>query len=229
MAVTASDPVWSANANAFETDATEAVSFAGAHATGRAYVGIMVSATNKTISSVTDDGGNSYALVAQGGTNATTENTTSVMECWIYAATITSSMQTVTVVINSALATGARVALLHVADQHATTPDEDVSIFNTNGVNPAVSVTTANAGNVLFGVMAASNGTYSSAGFTAIGTTTNFHAVYRSVDAATTTWTVDSATASEQPAMALVAIQPVAAGGINLGVVNHHMRQQGIS
>lgn len=212
--VTISQTAWSANANAFETDAVETVSFASQVSVGcRVYTGILLSATNRTISSVTDDGSNSYALSTQGGTNATTEVAAAATEVWIYEAAVTTAMQTVTVTISSALATPARVALLAVCGQHATTPTEDVAIATQTSAtsHPCGGLVTAAAGSALFGIMAGSNGTYSTpAGWTQIGSTVNFIADQRTIGAATTTWTPTTA-ASEGTASACVAIAPAAA------------------
>ena len=120
---------WSANTNAFETDGIESVAFSGTVSTGcQVYVGVMLSATNRTISSVADDGSNTYALSTSGGTDATTQNGSSGTEVWIYEAPVTSTMQTVTVTISSALATPARVATFAVCGQHGTTPTEDTAV-----------------------------------------------------------------------------------------------------
>lgn len=214
--VSFSQVAWSANTNAFETDAIETVSFGGTVSTGcRVYVGIGVTATNRTISSVTDDGSNTYALATQGGQDATTESASSGTEVWIYTAPVTTTMQTVTVTISSALATPARVATWAVCGQHATTPTEDTAVATQTSAtsHPCGGLVTASAGSALVGFIGGSNGTYNNeAGWTSNGSVTNYHAAYRTIDAATTTWT-PTTSASEATTSVCLAITPAAGGG----------------
>jgi hypothetical protein len=218
------------NANAFETDATEALTFDSNATVGNfVVVGIGLTATNRTISSVTDSGGNTYALLSEGGVNATVDSGGSATEVWLYGAPVTSAANIVTVVINSALATPARMWILEVSGQHATTPIEDVAVTTTTSAtsHPSGSVTTAAAGNIVIGMLFGTNGTYTNqATWTQIDNSANGISAYKAVDAATTTWTPTTG-GSESTAIVTIAIQPAAAG-VSVPVILHHLKQQGI-
>jgi len=209
----------STDGNIFATDGIEAVVFdstvpAGSFVT----VAINVPSTTRSISSVVDNGGNTYALLTQGGTNATIDSGTTASEVWIYGAQITSSMTTVTVTVSSAIAAPSKIVLWEVTGQHATTPVEDVAVgVTTTGTSHAVGpVVTAAAGSVLIGSMytgASAEVLTNDASFTEAANTSEGIAAHDLVGAASTSWTVTSTTNAAM-AMVLVAIQPAAAGGV---------------
>lgn len=217
MAVAVSQYKTTTDTNAFADDGIAAVTLdAQAGVGGFLVVSIAVTQTTaRSVSSVTDDGGNTYALLSAGGTDATQGETTfNSGEVWIYGAPITTPATTVTVTLSAAVGDTGRLTVYHLTGQHATTPTEDVAVHSdTTGTSHAVgSVTTAAAGNVLIGIRAGSSGTYTneagwietdniSAGFGAV------IGAYDTVDAATTSWTITTG-GNESTVAALVAIQP---------------------
>lgn len=207
---------FSSNTNAFETDATEAVSFAASATVGNVIaVGIMASATNRTISSVSDEGGNTYTLV----TNSNNEYASSGTEVWWYTAPVTTTAQTVTVAINSALASPARVVIVEVTAADTTTPVEDTAIADTNSTSHACGPITASGASVLLGIMFGTNGTYTNeASWTSMGSVTTGHAAYRAVTAGDYTWT-PTTSGTEQTAMSLIAVAPAAAAASGAGPI----------
>ncbi len=215
-AVTIVQGVVSTAANAFETDGIEVLTYGAGTTVGNFnVVCFWLTAINRTVSSVVDSGGNTYAILSQGGQDATHQNASSATEIWCYGAPITTTNTTVTVTINSALATPARMAIWEVTGQNAT-PVEDVAIADNGAVADASHavgpVTTAAAGNMLFAVLAGSSGTYSNeAGWTTTDNQTFGLIASDNVDAATTTYTATSA-GNELVAQVLVAIQPAAGG-----------------
>lgn len=214
-----------ANTQAFVTDGIEAVTFDAACTSGAGkfvVASITVGgATSRTISSVVDDSGtNTYALLSQGGTDATSqEGSFGNGEVWIYGAPLDATATTVTVTISSAIASTSRVTIYCLSGVHATTPTEDVAVASDSATTSHAvgGVTTAAAGNILIGVMVGSSGDYTdNAGWTTTDDissgTEAAVASYIAVGAATTSWTVTTG-GNESTASALVAIQPAAAAG----------------
>lgn len=217
MAVSFPQSPVASGTSAFATDGIDALSFASAASVGdRVYVGISLTATNRTITSVVDDGSNTYTLVSDGTDSATIELGAAGVELWLYAADVTTTMQTVTATISSALASPSIWFIVVVRGQHASTPNEDVATATqptATTSHPCGPVSTASADSGLIGFIAGTNGTYNNeSGWTSIYSNTNFHAAYRTIGAASTTWTV-ATPGNENTASVLLAIAPAAAGG----------------
>jgi hypothetical protein len=178
---------------------------------------ISLSASTRTISSVTDNGGNTYALASQGGTDATTE-IGGVSEVWIYCSVTTTTMQTVTVTLNSSLGSPAAFSIVEIDGQHAT-PVEDVALATTTTVltHTSGSVTTASAGSALIGAMYGSTGSYTiDADFTTLFNDTQGLGGYDEVGAGSFTM-VNTSVSAESQAIVLIAIAPAAAPAASSG------------
>lgn len=201
-------------ANAFETDGIETLTFDSPASAGTiVLVGVSLTASNRTITSITDDGGNSYAVCSQGGTDANREDA-GQSEVWIYCGVLASPASAVTTTISSALATPGRMFSINFSGQNVT-PVEDVAIALSSATtsHPVGPVVTAAAGAMLVGIGYGTSGPYTNnAGWTQIDSTTFGISAYEDVGAASTSYTVTSA-GNESLAMALVALAPSGGGG----------------
>lgn len=206
----------SASSTPFDTDGIEAVTFDAQVADGREIlVGISLNSHSRTITSVVDDGGNTYALASQGGIDATNEITD--VELWVYRATVATPASTVTVTLSSPLASEANLWVLEVSGQHAT-PIEDVALADTVNVqtHPVGPVTTAGGGSGLVGLLATAVSTLTNeGGWTQLvnfsGTFFSVLAAYRTIGAGSTSWS-PTTVGTDDCTLALMAIAPSAGG-----------------
>ncbi len=218
MAVSVVQYKTTANAAAWATDGIEALSFDTQAQVG-SFVVVQISVTQtsaRTVSSVVDDGSNTYSLLTQGGQDATADETTfSSGEVWFYGGWITTAATTVTVTLSAAASDTGRLTTYELSGVHATTPTEDVAIHtDTTGTSHAVGpVVTAAAGSLVIGVRAGSVGIYTNeGGYTETDNINQgFGGVisgYKAVGAASTSWTMTTS-GNESTAAVLIAIQPV--------------------
>lgn len=149
---------WATDAAAqpFQTDGIDDLAFAGTVASGsRVCVGIGVGATSRTVTSVVDDGSNTYALVA------TAEEAGAGLEGWIYCSKTTATMQTVTVTLSSAVNTP---AVFHIAsftgDDATATPPGSGSTAASSTTHDSGTVTVNAANGAIFGFTYGTSGVY---------------------------------------------------------------------
>lgn len=201
------------NATFFATDGIGEISFSGAATVGnRVYVCFGIDATSRTVTSVTDDGGNTYALVNQGGTNATGE-VPSNSEAWVYAADVANAATQITVTLNSAFAGDASVAIVEVTGQHVTTPDEDVTAAVTGaGETTHTFSDVTYSGGLLLAYMHGSGGAYTiDADFTTVQNVAKAVCGYDETVSGTFNC-VNTSSGNESVVKILIAVQSAAAG-----------------
>ena len=219
MAVSVVQTKVTASTTPFVTDGIEALTFDATTTVGNyILVGIAVTQSNRTISSVVDNGSggsNTYALVSDGSVNANHE-IAATAEFWIYGAPVERAATVVTVTISSAIGSPSQMWIAEISGQHASSPIEDVAIALTSPdgtTHTTGNVTTASAGSLLVVMGYGTGGTYThDADFTSIETSAQGLSGYDQVDAGTFNCVYTSA-ANEAQVNALVAIAPAAGGG----------------
>jgi hypothetical protein len=143
----------------FTGDGIDDLSFGSTVASGaRVIVFFGLEATSRTVSSVTDDGGNTYALCGATGT----AETNGAWEAWAYCSKTTATMQTVTVTLSAASAAVADFVMFAVTGDDSTANGSLPVAIGTD-----ITGTTHNSGNVtlggdglLVGWIIGSSGTY---------------------------------------------------------------------
>lgn len=205
------------NATFFATDGIGEISFSVAATVGnRIYVCFGFDATSRTVTSVIDDGGNTYALVNQGGTNATGE-VPSNSEAWVYAANVATAATQITITLSAALAGDTSVVIVEVSGQHATTPDEDVTVaVSAVGETTHTFSDVTISGGLLLSYMHGSGSTYTlDVDFTSIQNVAKALCGYDEVGAGTFNC-VNTSETTQSVVKILIAVQSAAAGGSSI-------------
>lgn len=202
---------------AFATDGIAELSFGVAATVGnRAYVFFGVGASSRTVTSVTDDGGNTYALVTDGGQTATVE-AAGTYECWCYAANVGTAATQVTIEISSAYAgADASIVIVEASGQDVASPDEDVAVGSTSAATSHTvgNVTLAAADGMLLSYMYGTTGTYTlDADFTSIVNSSQHIAGYDQLAASGTYDCTNTSPGSESLLMLLIAVKASTGGG----------------
>lgn len=201
----------------FATDGIAELSFGVAATVGnRAYVFFGVGGSSRSVTSVTDDGGNTYALVTDGAQAATVESVGS-NECWCYAANVGTAATQITITLSSAYAgADASIVIVEVSGQAAASPDEDVAVGTTVAATSHTvgNVTLAAADGMLLSYMYGSTGAYTlDADFTSIVNASQHVAGYDQLAASGTYDCTNTSPGSESLLMMLIAVKAETAGG----------------
>lgn len=207
------------SATVFSGDGTGVLAFDAPLTIGNGVlVAFGLDASSRTVTSVTDDGGNTYVLASQGGTNATGE-TASTHEAWVYVCnSVASPATTVTVTLSSAFAGDASMAMAEFTGHNTTTPVEDVVVTVTTvtgTTHDSGNVVTAADGAYLFSYIFMSSGVYTiDADFTTIQNAAKAVCGYDLVATAGTYSATHTSAGAEAGINILVAIQAASGGGV---------------